>query len=334
MRRPLVLALALVLTAAVGASAATGTPIPWPKLRNPILQAADRALKDPAIVRANGRWWALFSAVDHTGSWRIGTASSRDFRHWTIGADMPHDPTIGGEASPDVVRAPDGGFVVTYQSFVHDAGGAQAKLYYRTTDDFRTFSPPHPLAHELHPGVTERMIDAALVWSPAGLLLGYKTGTPDGVQQFEIARSAGGTLDGPWTPVGAPDISVFTNTIENFQFLHLNGHWMLLATTNSFDKPYLLTVRGDPTDPGSWLHWSKGRLLDVPQEAWNPGRGSTGVTFEHANCAFVIDGRRIGAYYYLVFADAPELTEFGSAGHDVLAVARSRDLTHWTVPPH
>ena len=49
---------------------------------------------------------------------------------------------------------------------------------------------------------------------------------------------------------------------------------------------------------------------------------------------FVVDGRKIGGHFYLVYSDAPDLTDFGGTGHGVLAIARSRDLVHWSVPPH
>jgi hypothetical protein len=322
------------LAPAPAASINATRSIPWSRLRNPILASRDRALKDPAIVWEAGRWQALFSSVDATGRWRIGTATSPDLARWTAPAEVPHDPAVEGEASPDVGPAPEGSFVVTYQSFVHDAGGGQAKLYYRTTTDFRTYTPPRPLGRELHPGASDRMIDAALAWTPAGLLLGYKYGLPDRAQAFELARSTTGSLDGPWQLVGRPDISVFADTIENYQFLHLGTGWQLLATSNRLDRPFLFTLAGDPSTPAGWLHWSAGRELHVPQERWNPGRGTTGASYEHANGAFLVDRRAVAGRYYLVYADASEVRRFGGAGHDQLGVARSTDLVHWSVPPH
>jgi hypothetical protein len=333
-RAALTLATAVVLTTTVVTARAATSPIQWTQLRNPVLSSPDLAVKDPALVRARGRWWAVVSAVSAQGSWRVGVFGSPDLQRWPTQSLMPHDPTVEGEASPDVTRERDGVFVVTYQSFVHDVDGAQAKLYYRTTRDFSSFSPPHPLAHELHPGPGDRMIDAAIVRSPTGLLLGYKTGVPDTPQHFEIARSTTGTLDGPWEVVGRPDIVVLDDTIENYQFLHLDGKWMLLATSNAFDRPYLFELRGNPGDAKGWLHWSKGRELKIPKERWNTGHGTTALNYEHANSAFLVDAHRIDGWYYLVYADAPEVTTFGGAGHNVLALARSRDLGHWTVPPH
>jgi hypothetical protein len=166
--RPVAALVVLALSAAfltVGFSSpspAPGPTIPWSQLHNPLLAYPDRALKDPALIWSDHRWVALFSQIGVDAHWTLGLATSVDLRHWSTPTTLPHDPTVEGDASPDVVPAPDGTYVVTDQSFVHDAGGGQAKLYYRTTRDFRAFSAPRPLAHALHPGPADRMIDAAL----------------------------------------------------------------------------------------------------------------------------------------------------------------------------
>ncbi len=318
--------------------AATTPPAPavepvvhWSALHNPIVHDSTRALKDPALVFAGGEWHALASDVDAGGRWRIGLAASRDLRHWSPLTTMPHDPTIEGEASPDVVPEPGGGWVVTYQSVTHAIALRNPKLYYRTTSDFVHFSAQRPLGHELHAAPTDRMIDAAIAYTPAGLLLGYKFGTD--AEHFELARSRSGSLDGPWTLVGRPAIRVFGDTIENYQFLHLRSGWQLLATSNVADAPFVFTLTGDPASPAGWLHWSSGRALHVPRERWNTGTGATGATYEHANCAYLVDRGPIGGTYYLVYSDSPNKSTFSGEGPAVLAIARSRDLVSWTVPP-
>jgi len=257
----------------------TSPGIPWKHLQNPILGFDDHGAKDPALVRSRGRWYALFSWVDASGHWSIGITSSTDLRHWSTTTAMAHDPSIAGEASPDVVRAPDGTWVVTYQSYPHDVAGTGPKLYERETADFHTFSAPVPLARELHPAAASYVIDAALGWTPAGLLLAYKIGTVGGEQQaFELARSTSGSIAGPWKLVGRPDINVFANTIENYQFLHIRGRWQLLATSNSLDRPFLFDLVGNSHQAAGWLHWSNGRELHIPQEQrWNPGKGLSGA---------------------------------------------------------
>jgi hypothetical protein len=308
--------------------------VAWMNLRNPILSSPAYAVKDPAVVALDGGWVMLYSSVDRDGRWRVGMARAHDMRVWSGFATMPHDPATSGEASPDVTRSPDGTYVVTYQSFPYDRDGGEAKLYARTTTDFRSFSAPIRLAANLHNEPADRLIDPALVWSPAGLLLGYKLGTTTGDEQqhFEIARSITGTLAGPWQLIGRPRISVYGDTIENYQFLHLDDRWRLLATSSVFDRPELFQLQGDPARPSGWLDWSSARELRVPQERWNPGRGITGTTYEHANSAFLIDRRAIDDHVYLVYEDAPEMSSFDMQGHGVLAIARSTDLLHWNVP--
>jgi hypothetical protein len=244
---------------------------------------------------------------------------------------MPHDRLVEGEASPDIVRSPNGQLVITYQSFVHDQHGGLAKLYYRTTSDFVHFSAAHQLLRPVFTAPADRLIDPALAWTPAGLLLGFKTGQD--TQAFEIARSTTGRLTGPWALVGKPDIRVFGDTIENYQFIEIDGRWKLLATSNELDRPFLFDLVGDASRPEGWLRWSAGRQLDVPQESWNSGRGITGSTYEHANSAYLLDQRSRDGHFYLLYEDASEMSTFGGEGHGVLALARSTDLTHWSVPP-
>jgi hypothetical protein len=290
-------------------------------------------VKDPALVAARGTWFLLFSVVDARGNWRIGIEHSNDLRTWSPLVRLPHDPAVSGEASPDVERAPDGNYVVTYQSFPNDVHGGMSKLYYRTTSDFVHFSAAQPLGQPLHDAPGDRMIDAALAWTPAGLLLGYKTGVVGSALAFEIARSASGTLQGPWRLVGRPDIRVFGDTIENDQFIRIDGAWKLVATSNQLDRPFLFDLAGNPAQPAAWLRWSPGRQLSIPQEAWNPGTGLTGATYEHANGAYLVDHRRGDGHFYVVYEDAPTMTGFFDQGHGVFAIARSTDLVHLTVPP-
>jgi hypothetical protein len=325
----------VAITTTTAPRPATAT-IAWSRLRNPLYGDAGYAVKDPALVATSDGWVILFSRVDGQGRWRIGIARSVDLTAWSRATTLPRDAATEGEASPDVVRAPDGTFVVTYQSFVHDRAGGQAKLYARTTTDFRTFSGPIRLLSNVLDAPADRLIDPALVYSPAGLLLGFKIGTtdPGSTQHFELARSTNGTLAGPWELIGRPAISVYGDTVENYQFLAVAGRHLLLATSNQLDRPQLFRLTGRADDPKGWLHWSPARELEIPQEAWNPGKGVTGATYEHANCAFLTGGGTpINGRYYLVYGDSPEVTSLGGAGPARFGIARSTDLVHWSVPP-
>jgi hypothetical protein len=308
--------------------------IPWAQLHNPILSYPDSAAKDVGVRLAGGRWHLLFSSIARDPvHWRIGEASSTDLRTWSKLAVWPDQRATEGLASPDVVQAPDGTYVVTYQSNPGDVGGA-AKLYYRTSRDLISWSAAKPLARALHPAAGDRMIDGALAYVGRGVILGYKFGLANGSQRqaFEIAYSPSGSLDGPWSLIGRPAISQFGDTFENYEFLQIDGRWRVVATTNTLDRPYFATLGGAPDDPRSWLDWVGGRVLDISAEPWNTAPGLSGVTHEVANAIYLCDARALDGHYYVFFMGSNELTEFGGWGHAKIGIARSTDLVHWQVP--
>jgi hypothetical protein len=316
-----------------------GTPGPtvaWDQLRNPVLSYPQAAVKDQAIIWAKGSWHMIFSYVTNATTvpdqqrWDIGTAQSTNLVRWTGLTLWSEQP--GGMASPDIVREPDGAFVVTYDSPPGENGTTQAKLYYRTSTDLVRWSAPMPLAGDLHPSPSDRLIDPALAWTGNGIMLGFKLGTTSQTQAFEIARSASGSLSGPWSLVGRPDESVYGDTFENYEFLSVAGKWRLVATSNTFDQPWIYTLSGDPDTPSSWLHWVDGYELQVPSQQWNTGTGVSSVNFEHANSAFLCQDTTNG-YFYLTYAGSTELSSFGGWGHAAIGIARSRDLVHWQAPP-
>jgi hypothetical protein len=313
-------------------------------------------VKDQALVWAGGEWHMLFSYVTNDVStkgaenWNIASATSPDMSRWSAPSPWPVQAGVDGVASPDIVRSPSGTFVVTYDSNpdVASATVPQSKLYYRTSSDLLHWSVPRPLALSLHPPPGDRMIDAALAWTGHGLILGYKYGSATGsaTQHFEVAWSPSGSLDGPWTLVGRPDIVVHGDTIENYEFVVVAGRWYLVATSNTFDQPWVFTLSGDPTSPSSWLHWTQARMLVIPGQSWDSGPGISSVSFEHANSVFLCDARtetgagtRNGAshtsergYYYVTYSGSSELSQFGGWGHAEIGIARSTDLVHWQVP--
>ncbi len=311
--------------------------IDWARLRNPILSAPDAAEKDEAIVWFAGRWHMLFSYLRHDPTapggvrWDIATATSADLAHWSAPDPWPYQAGTLGAASPDIVRAPNGVFVVTYQSDPGQRDGAQDRLYDRTSRDLVHWSAAHPLAQNLASAAGDRMIDGALAYTGGGAILGFKWNTATGRQAFEIAWSPRGSLGGPWRLVGKPDISVYGDTVENYEFVAVGGHWQLVATSNLLDQPWIFTLAGDPSRPSGWLQWTSGRALQVPAAAWDSAPGPTSVTHEQDNSAFLcVDPA--DATDYLLFAGSDELTEFDGWGHAAIGIAASHDLVHWRTP--
>ena len=292
--------------------------IDWAALRNPILSYPTWGVKDQALQWSGGRWHMLFSEMTQLNvaphvRWTVAEASSPDLLHWTA----PTTIAPNG-ASPDIVRTPTGQFVVTYQT----PGG----LAYRISANasLSSWSGAHPLGR----GLAHRMIDAALAYTGHGVILGFKAGTT--TQHFEIAWAP--SLSGTFQLVGLPDITVYNDTVENYEFLTVHGAWTLVATSNVLDQPFIFSLAaGNPTVPATWLHWSTGRELTVPNEPFNSGSGVSSVGYEHANSAFLCVGP--AGQDYLTYAGSTELTKFGGWGHARIGLARSDDLTSWQVPP-
>ncbi len=332
------------LRAGAGHACVVGTSAPtvrWSALRNPVLADSSAGVKDQAVVWAGGRWHAVFSHVtdDPTGPggvrWDVATATSPDLAHWSAITPWPVQAGVLGVASPDLGRDPRGRFVATYQS---DPGaslppGSRARLFYRTSTDLSHWSPARPLAQNLATSPASRMIDGALVWTGRQLLLGFKYSSPTQPDVFEVARSVSGRLQGPWTLVGRPDITVNGGTVENGEFVRVADRWHLMATSDNLDQPWLFTLAGNPDRPEGWLHWTAGYRLDVPDQAFDSGPGISSLGFEHANSAYLCaTGSSPGSEVYLFYAGSNELTRFGGWGAAAIGVARSRDLVHWQVP--
>ena len=130
--------------------------------------------------------------------------------------------------------------------------------------------------------------------------------------------------------MGRPDIVVYGDTVENYEFLTVNGAWDLVATSNTLDQPFIFTLApGDPNRPKTWLHWSTGRELMVPSQPFDTGQGISSVNFEHANSAFLCVGPQ--GENYLTYAGSEELTAYGGWGHARIGIARSSDLINWQV---
>ena len=297
-----------------------GTPPPsidWSALQNPILSSPTIGVKDQALQWSGGAWHMLFSDMTATSAaphvrFSVAESSSRDLQHWSEPRVIANDA-----ASPDIVRSPSGLFIVTYQT--------PRGLAYRTSSGsrLRSWSAPHPLGR----GLDHRMIDGALAFTGHGVILGFKAGTT--TQHFEIAWAP--SLSGRFHPVGQPDVAVYGDTIENYEFVTVDGEWHMVATSNTLDQPFLFTLGpGDPAAPSTWLHWGAGQSLLVPSEAFNSGSGISSVQFEHANSAFLCVGP--GGVNYLTYAGSTELTQFGGWGHARIGLARSTDLVHWQVP--
>lgn len=320
-------------------SSAQGKPfIDWANLHNPVLSYPNRSIKDTAMAYRDGTFYVFFSAFyPERGQVRshVAEVSTKDFKHFSdpiFNFDGEEDGWIG-MCSPDVQRL-HGKYVMTFNSW-GDKPGKPNELFYMTSDDLVHWSSRKTLGLNLTQAGNQRVIDAALAEADGGYYLVYKEQTPGIHSRPRIAFST--SLDGSFHYVGdgiaallMPDGKDNGFFHENYEFLHSNGHWYLLATdylhnSQNRDKydvqaPYLYTL-----EPGShWLKWIRGYTFDLPGEQFN--------TDSIANAAAIYDWRKYDGYYYLIYAGRNEGQTYAKRGWNQVALARSKDLIHWSVP--
>jgi hypothetical protein len=204
---------------------------------------------------------------------------------------------------------------MTYNSHTTDENGAEPKLYYRTSTDLATWSDAHRIHIDGVDADADRLIDAALAFDAGHAYLMFKR-----EQAANVAVSTSGSLDGPWTSLGA----VTPAQLENYQLLQIDGTWHMLATTIPIHEPTLYTT----TD---FQAWDKVSTFAIEPQDWNTG----GNVLDHevANAAYLVDRRADTGYWNLVYAGSTDLTTFGGRGHSSLGIARSTDLMTWEPAP-
>ena len=146
------------------------------------------------------------------------------------------------------------------------------------------------------------------------------------------ALKGAAAVNGPWVLVGRPLITVYGDTIENYQFIHLDGPLAAAGHEQQPRSPVPVRPHGRSSPAAGLAPVVSRSRAGGPPGALNPGTGTTGDTYEHANSAFLVDRGAIRGRYYLVYADAPDHTSFGGQGRNRLGIARSTDLMQWSVP--
>jgi len=312
--------------------------IDWMNLHNPVLSYPNWSIKDAAMAYRDGTFYVFFSAFYPEGGRirsHVAEVSTRDFRHFSapiFDFDGEEDGWIG-MCSPDVQRLY-GKYVMTFNSW-GDKPGKPNQLFYMTSDDLIHWSERKALGLNLTEVGNQRVIDAALAPADGGYYLVYKDSTPGIHNRPRMAFST--SLDGPFHYLGDGIVALLMKDgkdngyfHENYEFLHTNGQWYLLATdylhnAQNRDKYEVQAPYFYELERGSdWLKWNRGYTFDIPGEEFN--------VESIANAAAVYDWRKHDGYYYLIYAGRNDGQTYAKRGWNRLALARSKDLVHWSVP--
>jgi hypothetical protein len=313
--------------------------IDWNSLRNPVLSYPDWSVKDAAMAHRDGTFYVFFSAfypVRGQVRSHVVEVSTTDFKHFSdpiFNFDGEEDGWIG-MCSPDV-QFLYGQYVMTFNSW-GDEPGKPNKLFYETSKDLIHWSPRKTLALNLTRLGNQRVIDSSLAAADGGYYLVYKDSTPGIHSRPRMAFST--SLNGPFRYTGNDGVVALLMKDgkdngyfhENYEFFQTNGKWYMLTTDylhNSqnhlkydVQAPYLYAL-----EPGShWLKWSQGYTFEISGEKFNME--------SIANAAAVYDWRKYDGYYYLIYAGRNDGQTYARRGWNRLALARSKDLVHWSVP--
>ena len=202
---------------------------------------------------------------------------------------MPHDAAVEGEASPDVVRAPDGTFVDHVpvvrarprrrprEALLPDHDRLRALLGRRTRSLSAGYTAP-----------ADRLIDAALAWTPAGLLLGFKTrhrraGLRD--RAFDVGharRSVAASSARPTSVCSATRSRTTSSSASTARGSCSRRRTPSTARSSSISRATRARRRvGCAGRPGASSTCRRRRGTPEP--------ASPASTYEHANCAFLVD---------------------------------------------
>lgn len=288
--------------------------IPFEQLTNPVLEYPDWSIKDFTCAYLNEWYYLFFSAFyEDNGEVRshIVEIKTQDFINWTepiLNFDGEEEGWIG-MCSPEVVFA-QGRWILGINSWGNKSG-APNQLFYKTSYDLESWSEGYkPVAANLTKGV--RVIDTVLTYHNNKYYLIYK--------ENQIPRIANcETLDGDFKFIkhGYPSVG----GQENYQFLNIDGRWMMLTTDMPTHTARVFSMIGDGSKDEDWLRWEHFTFINPDLQSFN--------TRDRSNAGDLYDWREMDGYFYLLYAgNGPEMT-YSKRGHNKLGLCRSKDLITW-----
>ena len=315
---------------------AGGPPIDWSQLRNPIVTSADHAVKDAALVAVGGNW------VDRVQRGRRARhVADRDRAldrpaHWSPMTFMPHDPAVEGEASPDVVRRarrPVRDHVPVVRARRARRPGQALLPHHLRLRALLARAPAPPAA--VHRSVRPPDRRRARVDAGRARCSGSRPANTDTTRRSRSRARRPASLDGPWQLVGKPDIRVFGDTIENYQFIRDRRPVEAARDLESARPAVPLRSRRQREPAGAaGCDGRPAASSSSRKRRGTPGRGITGSTYEHANCAYLVDRQTARRALLPRLRRRFRDVEFRRCRVTASSrIARSTDLVHWSVPP-
>jgi hypothetical protein len=313
-----------ILSVAVNTQAA----LHWKTLHNPVLSYPNWSTKDVAMAYGGGTYYVFFSAF-YMDRGRIRShvveVSTRDFKtysHPILNLDGADAGWIG-MCSPDVQQIGQK-WVLAFNSWGDDPKRPN-QLFYRTSPDLTHWSPRRQLAANLTAG--QSVIDLSVTRIGGSYYAVWRQGLEDFPGKIHPRIASAEKLSGPWHFVGAgyaslnmPDGKDNGLIHENYQFVWIGKVLHLLSDDYRDNKEgeYLYTL----LKPSLPLTWGKGVELNVPSQQFN--------RLNHCFAAALYDWRKQDGYFYLIYAGSSDQTSYLGRGWNRLALARSKDLVHWT----
>ena len=310
--------------------------IPWTDLKNPVYSQSGWSVKDACVTFYNDEFYLFFSAFykdrekERSHIVAVKTTDWQTYSSPILHLDGREDGWTG-LCSPNITKH-ENLFYLTYNSWgkVH-ANGKTNDLFCITSSDLKSWSEPIPIAPELTSKIT--CIDLAITFANDSVYAIWKQEigkTNPGTYRPVIAKAPSLKENFEFLEEKFPKLELKNkrskNRIyENYQFIEINKKWHLLTTAYRPHDAVLFEMKGTGKSDQDWLYWFNGRAFDLPRQWFN---------FEQiCNAPFLADWRSIDGFFYLLYAGRQQAITHAGRGNNKLALARSKDLVDWKVPP-
>ena len=313
------------------------TFINWSALKNPVYSRRWWSVKDAAMVYHDSQFYLFFSAF-YWDRFKIRShvveVSTKDWH--TFSSPILHidgrEDGWTGLCSPDVSKIGDHYYLVYNSWGAKHPNGKHNWLFYQSSKDLCQWSKAKPVGVNLNED--HRVIDISICHDNSKFYVIWKDEKYDagGKKDYKTRMGTCQSLEESLAYIGDGYPKFYLangqesqDIHENYQFIQIDGQWHVLTTDYPNHRPILYQMQGNPAQDESWLQWTNGHELVVPQEEFN--------RHQTANAAFLADWRAYDGFFYLLYAGRTHDWSFKGRGDNKLGLVRSKDLKTWKIPP-